>query len=261
EPIGLRLALVLAVALLGAATPAAGKGDGAKSAGDARAESQPAPDGVRARNYATWERLVAAEELVGALDPGLARLGRSLRNLDVPGTDARALFAESVAITDLAAGGLGDRERVAAAPMISTRSARIGEPRTVDAAKLELWAPFLGEVEYVTDAKFGVLAGAFEDDARTRFAQTLAMKSHARLRDGALAAVSAKVFVVWTRAADSRAADPSAWRIAELHTQSFDLMESSDPPFEEVLQRVLPDARTRTAAVASQHERFAASLL
>jgi FG-GAP-like repeat len=214
------------------------------------------------QNQATWDRLVAAEELVHALDPELARLARALANLELPDRSTRRLFASSVSVTDVAADGLEvPRERLRAAPQVSTRTARIGTRATATAQELKLWSPLLDEVDYLERAKFGVLGGAFLDDRKLRFAHDLLLQAKVHLRTGATASVSARLRLVWTRSDGSDPADPAAWRIAELDTQKLEVMESTGPLFEEVLDRAVPDAAARRSARQPEHERLVSRFL
>lgn len=220
------------------------------------------PAAQKERNQAAWQRLVVAEELVHALTPALGRLIGSIRNLHLPGHGSRALFADSVAVTDIAPKGLAvSGAPLGPAPMVSTRTARMGPRRTEPGETLRLWKAFLDETEYVQDGKLGVLGGMFSDDERLRFDHDLKFNGHARLRTGALASINARIVLTWTRAPDSDVADPKAWRISEFETSSFKLTETRSPLFEEVLDRALPDVESRAAARESKHEHLVVKFL
>ena len=91
-----------------------------------RAPAAVADGDQREKNESVWRTLVAAEELVHGFDPALSRLARAARNLELPDPATRALFAESVAVIDVAPKGLESMgSRLASAPAVSVRSARI----------------------------------------------------------------------------------------------------------------------------------------
>src|SRR4029077_16595874 len=228
-------------------------------AGGARAE-EPRDADQRTRNDAAWRQRVAAEELVGSLDPALARLARAVRNLELPGADTRALFDDPVVVTDIADFD-STAERVTAAPAVLTRKGRLAPQRTAGRADVNAWKAFFAQSEYVQDAKFGVLGGTFTDEQRTSFDHYLLFSAHARLRSGVLASVGGRVHLIWKRPSGSDAADVGVWRITEFRTERFEVTETRAPLFEEVLDRAVPDPYPPRTAREPRQEQLTAAFL
>ncbi|MED6335717.1 MAG: hypothetical protein VYE81_09970, partial [Planctomycetota bacterium] len=106
---------------------------------------------------APWEEMAAAEEAIVELGPALARMSASVENLQVPDAQARRLFADSVAIVDIA--GPRNGEELAAGAVQGSRPALSGPPLSVARQALDLWRGLLGNASLFEYAAFRVVRG------------------------------------------------------------------------------------------------------
>ena len=211
-------------------------------------------------SQATWRQMVESEELIAVLEPPLRRIARSLENLQLPDRASRAHFDVAVSTLDMEA--QGSTEPV---PGL-TPAARLRFPATTSMSEssandLQLWQPLLERVQRIDRSALKVENGEFENEARTRFATQLVWSALARLRDGEIAQLKAKLTLRWQRPAESDALTADSWRIVAWETHALESLQAQDTWFEDVLDRVLPDLAERRAARRSRHEEMLIAIL
>jgi hypothetical protein len=185
-----------------------------------------------------------------------ARLGSdwswSARNLVFPDAHARALFAEEVEHDDLAAAPADLAEDAPWDGPVRVRDWEVdAELRTTPSADLELWRPLFDAVESFEHAKFYVVRGAFEEE--DVFVSDMGFSAVARLTTGTWASVSGKLEVTWTDHTPDDA-EEETWLVSGWHTKALSTTEARAPLFEEVLDRLVPDAADRERARRSIHD-------
>jgi hypothetical protein len=221
------------------------------------------------RDDETIRGIVASEELILELTPRLGLLSRSALNLALPDEGAREIFAERVAVVDLAAEEprLG---RELAASSARVRTWRPGEREERAAQDLALWRPFLERVHYFEHARFYLKDGRFSGSGFRVFDSDAGFEGLARTKDGAWSGARGKLRVVWERAPEApvggggagpapaaAAGGGALWRIAALETRSLETTDSGELLFAEVLDRALPRAADLEKARRSLHEEAA----
>jgi hypothetical protein len=213
----------------------------------ARAESPAASEAE-----AALARLDRLEELLWRLTPDVDQLDTSIQNLDLPDGFSRRFFDEDVAVIDLepwAVPALG-----AAAPMVNPGKWPVAAaPQPVKPQAIRLWRPFLDAVDYLTQAHFKMIKGRFIGADEGRYSADISFTGVARMKSGSVAAIGANLEFVWTRYV-VRGQSAPIWRISEWKTKSFNLTQSADLLFTEVLDDALPKAADRDRARRSLHE-------
>lgn len=193
---------------------------------------------------ASWAAMIAAEERLQALTPELRLLSTALRNLELPGARARALFADEVDSVDIAsARESGDP----LAPGLPVDVFAIGEPARVPRTELALWEPLISRVERFDSAKFYMIEGHFLPEAPETFRTPVGVAARARLRDGTIGWVRGKLALSWQER-------KGAWRITEFRTKALELTRAERPFFREILDDALADDAALRAARFSGHD-------
>ena len=208
----------------------------------------------------SWRAMIASEEVIHALGPALSGLSRSVENLRLPDPGTRSHFAVTVAVTDLAPRGFeAPSEALPGVPAFRRRLVPgPTQPRRAP-MDVDLWRPLLDRVERFEHARFAVREGRFADGETERFETLLEISGTAKLRSGALGALTGTVRVVWLR--DPGSAEEATWRIDGWHTGEFDWLETERPFFREVLGAALGDPMALARAQHSEHERLALRML
>lgn len=201
--------------------------------------------------------MVEVEKRIRALEPDLAALSSEIQELSFPGHRTRGLFAETVAVLDVAGGAAAPVTGAEVPPLdahLGLREAQPLEPEARESAgsELRLWQLPLARIQWFDHAKFKLVGGEFEGEDYGVFSGKVKFTGRARLRSGEVVAIRAVQDVVWRR--ESPSPSEEVWRIHAWSTRGFEWIRAATPFFEETLARALRDdallARTRT----SQHE-------
>ena len=194
-----------------------------------------------------------SEDLIQWLTTKLPALKASAMNLVLPDARAARLFADEVAVVDLA-----PSESKSSEPL----PRRLGEVHkwsvtkragAVARAELELWRPLLATVDHFEFAKFYIVRGDF--GGAGRFDTDVGFAGVAQLASGEVAQVAAKLHLTWRDHTASGAKEPT-WLVHEWDTATLEVVVAERPMFAEVLDRIVPDAADRRRARQSLHEQL-----
>jgi hypothetical protein len=199
----------------------------------ARAASAPAAeDDVDRRVRIVLDQEAAIDSLRGPI----GELSRSIQNLTLPGERARAVFAERVAVVDLA--GPSGPERTILDVDARESSWRFGKPTVQDAGTLALWTRFLDDVDYFESASFYTIRGSFAADDAAAFRSPSGFKGSARMKDGSLAWVRASLDLDWRRSGSKKR---PVWKLETFRTTGFDVMRAPATLYTDVTRDALSE--------------------
>ena len=204
------------------------------------------PKDIGQRAQIVLENEAAIESLRGPI----GELTRSIRNLELPGERARAVFAERVNVIDLA-------DPSASGMTIVDIDARelgwqLGKPEVQKSKSLALWTRFLKSVDYFESSGFYSIRGSFMDKDPGLFRSPSGFKGTARMKDGSLAWIRASVDLDWRRTGENK--NPN-WTIESFKTTSFELMLSPSTLYQDVTRNAL-SAGDRARAERSLRDEF-----
>ncbi len=198
-----------------------------------------------------WEEMVAAEELIHALGPGLAALARSVEHGSLPDQATISLFDPTVEVRDLGVAGnpqqLGERAiwRYLVAP-----EGTVGQ---VARDQLRLWSSEIEKAAVFDHAAFRVKLGNFVGARRDLFDVELLFDGQAMHRNDRLASLRGGVAVRWRRHRSPGGAGEE-WRIEGWDSRVLEVDEAPQALFVEALDQAVPDAAVRTRLRRSRHE-------
>ena len=211
-----------------------------------------APKPAASEAEAALARLDRLEELLWRLTPDVDQLDTSIQNLELPDGFSRRFFDEDLTVIDLDPWAVPALS--AAAPMANPGKWPIAAaPQPMKPHELRLWRPFLDAADYLTQAHFKMIKGRFLGADEGRYSADISFTGVARMKSGSVAAIGANLEFVWTRYI-VRGQSAPIWRISEWKTKSFNLTQSADLLFAEVLDDALPKAADRDRARRSLHE-------
>ena len=215
--------------------------------GTSASQAASAPeDDVARRARIVLDQEAAIESLRGPI----GELNRSIQNLTLPGERARAVFAEHVAVVDLA--GPWGSERTILDIDARDSSWALGEPAVQDAVSLALWTGFLDNVDYFESASFYTIRGSFADDEAAVFHSPSGFKGSARMQDGSLAWVRASLDLDWRRSGTKKR---PVWKLETFRTTGFDVMRAPATLYTDVTRDAL-SARDLARAERSVRDEF-----
>jgi hypothetical protein len=206
-----------------------------------------------------------SEDLLQWLTPQLHDLNTSALNLTLFDAKAAKMFNDEVVTVDLdgpSAAHAADELGGGLAWVHHWEVAASEQSGPND--QLDLWRPFLDDVEYFEHAKFYFVKGDFTDESEDTYEAQMGFAGLARLHNGRLAHATAKLRATWIESDEPFKSGKSwltgdlfadkKWLIAELRTVKFEVTEAEWALFSEVLDTALPDEATRERARRSIHE-------
>ncbi len=201
--------------------------------------------------------VVESEELLLSLTQELKKLASSAMNLRLPDFRSRELFAEHITITDLDSRHHEHVDHEVASVAVTVDKWSIDPtPRTTSAKELDFWRPLLERIEYFDHAKFYLVRGDYEDDSRDTWEAEVGFAALARLTDGQWCSVKASQDVRFARQAAQAGQSKGDWRIVDWRLTKLKTIRTPRPLFREVLDEVLPDRDTLTAARRSLNDEW-----
>ena len=181
-------------------------------------------------------------------------LNQSAMNLALPEDHSRAIFREEVKVIDLT--GEVTRDEVLALPGAGLRQAHwgVGTQKVLfERSDLSLWRGLFGSVDFFLHAKVYITYGDFLDDKEDVYDSEMAFSGLARMDDGMLSSLKAKMHVTWHR---DEVDDEPVWRIGSWLTKKLEAVESPGFLFEETLDRAVREPAALLAARRSIHEEY-----
>jgi hypothetical protein len=206
--------------------------------------------------------MLAAEEVIlnGSID--LKSLGKSASNLELPDHRGRWLFADEVDLIDLSGAPAhdGHGEKLETLDIEVEHWPLQKGATKVDGKTFVMWQPLIDEIDYFENAKFYFVDSDYLEPEQTKWWSQIGFKGLARLKNGNWCAVKAKQEVIWERQAPGGTGLEN-WRAIEWHLHDLKTMVTSRMPFEDVLDRAIPDPVLYEAARTNQHEQKVAEFL
>ena len=181
--------------------------------------------------------IVTSEELILALTPGVASLGKGLLNLQLPDAPRQELFAPTLDVVDLE----GSETDWQPSP----------DKKSMAADSAQLWSSLLNDVAFFEHAKFGIVKGNFEPGNSKRFIASVYFSAVARMKADQWCGLSAKLSVGWQNVSTTDSEDD--WRITEWQTKEFSSVASDELWFQESLDEALPRPADVVSLRRSQH--------
>ena len=198
-----------------------------------------------------WTRMLYVENSIREVDVALAKLEVSLLNLQLPTEQARALFTDEVAVTDLVSTSPGASSQLGA---ISTAWST-GTAGRHQGDSLAIWRQFLGNVKYLKYAELRIADARFTNRKRLALVATVSFAALART-DSGLRHATAKLELTFQRSSVSQ----TDWRISRWETKSFGTTDRENFLFEESLDKFAAPS-TVASLRRSRHEELAAKLI
>lgn len=212
----------------------------------------------------TWERVMKNEELILILTPRLKTLAASVMDLEFPDEGARALFAPTVSVRDLATPVTEALHAHALPSDVRTWEVALeAEPSLRADDELVLWSNIFDATAYFENAKFKFVTGEMKADAANQFESNIVFDGLARLKSGDYIGIKMYQNVRWERVADTTAQDlpeQDRWKIAEWNIQKVKIQSSDRLLFKDELDRALSVADAARAR-RSLHEEDVARFL
>lgn len=219
--------------------------------------ANPAPpaDGKASGQVSLVDVLALSEEFILTWTPELKRLNKSLMNLRVPDPLSVGLFDDKVKVWELAgAEGHLDKELHGAASTVRHWDIA-AEPKTISSAELSLWDPIVKAFDYVEFDKFYFIRGDFTTVGLDEWAGDVGFEATGRLKDGSWRVAKSRVQTVWKkRPAPPVAGAKPTWVMTQWKPTFFKTYDAPHKLFEDVLERVIPDVKTRTRLRKSKHD-------
>jgi hypothetical protein len=181
--------------------------------------------------------IVTSEELILALTPGVASLGKGLLNLQLPDAPRQELFAPTLDVVDLE----GSEADWQPSP----------DKKSMAADSAQLWSSLLNDVAFFEHAKFGIVKGNLEPGNSKRFIASVYFSAVARMKADQWCGLSAKLSVGWQNVSTTDSEDD--WRITEWQTKEFSSVASDELWFQESLDEALPRPADVVSLRRSQH--------
>ncbi len=200
--------------------------------GEEKATDESTAEGATA-NARLAAEVVASEELILELTPTLKKFAPELFSEQCEFTGLSPETNSEVTFEDLAV-----EERIWSTP----RRRALSRPPSLG----DLLTPPGLETEEIGKAEISLVKGRFFSPGRTRFESVIGISS----RHSGMARLSMNI-AQWSR-------DPGTgrWQIMDWKQKSLRALRAPAPFFEEVLERVLPDAKTLAAARTSLHQKI-----
>jgi hypothetical protein len=197
--------------------------------------------------------MIAREELIEALTPGLLRLARGCESFRLPDESTRRFFSESAMAVDVASSPMSVTTDVLGGVPVTTVTWAMA-PAAVPLAGLDggLWRGVWEAVDSFDHVKFGILRGRELGDGG--FEMELSFGAAGRKSGGRAVSMKGEVTAVWRQEGEE-------WRIEEWRTRSLRSTDSPGPLFEETLRAALPDDEAYAAARRSVHEGYIRDVL
>ncbi len=185
------------------------------------------------------ERMVAVEELILELTPQLELLSRSVLNLALPTTRARAtLFSKHIEVT----GGALSPQKPQSHPLFELTQ---WQPEGNDTT--HLWSDLLKNIAYFEHARFYFTDGELNSQDPDRFDSLAGFEATGTGHDGRTVAISTTQEISWCREGDS-------WKICDWQQHPLTMKHATRPLFREVLEQAIPDPLAYKKARQSRHE-------
>ena len=177
-------------------------------------------------NHNPLSEVAALEDVYFALSPALKEIEADLLNLEVPDP------------------------LNAASPFLVLP--------TPDAAPSDALNDRLRRFRFLVSAHVSIMEGRFLDRGHQRLETTLNVSWRGVTKRSSSAWVRGQMRARWTRAHEQH---PGEWKIVEWEALEFTKMTTTGRLYEEVLDAVIPDARTRRRLRRSRHEELVVRLL
>ncbi len=186
------------------------------------------------------DHMVAVEERILELTPQLGKLAESVLDLAFP-TEAlrRELLAPEF---DLSGSELVKTVESGPGPVDGWRWTPGGE------SSKDPWRAVFAEIAWFENAKFYFVEGAFRSADLNEFDCKVGFEGHAKDEDGRSLSLRAKQQLTWCK-------DGKLWKICAWKQDDIVVRRASEPLFDEILEKALPDTETLRKARHSQHER------
>ncbi|MFQ6026182.1 MAG: FG-GAP repeat domain-containing protein [Dehalococcoidia bacterium] len=197
-----------------------------------------------------------SEELIQSLAPELKGLVTGVMNLEFPDRHSYHLFEDQVSFIDLDYDTAQPTLRESF-PTISTRVNEwqiSGEAVSSPVHKLRGWRNLLDDVDFFEHADFKIKKGHFLDPDQTEYETLILFSGMAQMNSGHLLAVDIYQTAVWRKQSENSENGESLWRIYDWRTVTFEITQTEQTPFVEVLDNVIVNGPDLARARESIHE-------
>jgi hypothetical protein len=191
--------------------------------------------------------LVTSEETALMLRSKMNALSQSVLDRQLPGTNAAAIFAPAVLVSDLAPQPILKTN----APGDYDANPWPVEPSARKIAKVDLWRPLFDSVASLEHAKFSLTSGEYPAGDVKRYESGAAFEALARLKTGEWCSLEGKVKIGWERAAAGGTGED--WRIVSWITEELNFITQPKRLFSEVLDTALRHSEDLALARHSGH--------
>ena len=203
---------------------------------------------------AALQSIVHSEEFILKYTPHLSDLKKRVLTPPKVQTTHDPLFEEQVKVRDLSGETTAERDATEGAVAVTTRLWKADDTASTRPAKsIDLWKPFLEQVDRFEHAKFKIVRGHFTTPDRDVFEADVAFEGLARSRSGAWWGVHSDQTLQLRK---HNFTGKPVWLISEWRAGEFETIEQDHLLFRDVLDQAIPDERARAEARRSRHEEF-----
>ena len=190
--------------------------------------------------------IAESEELILKLTPLLRKVGAGLASLQLPDNDARALFAETIAINAVTGPDPDSSETFSISGVSRLNFAVSGDTVPMERAKLALWPRALEGVTAFRQKKLFPVRGTFTDADHTAFVCTTGFEALAVMEDSRLRQLEGTLEITWTKSG-------TGWLASSWITKKLTATDATKAFFTEALDTAIPDESTRWRSRFCQH--------
>jgi len=218
------------------------------------------------RNVHLVQQLVTSEEILLELTPKLGLLSRSLKNLQLPTSQARPIFADDVSVSGQLEETAADQSSDRATIQWSIADGAESFPRQ----RLELWPALIHKVNFFEHVKFYFIRGELNPKDSSEFLSTVGFAGLAQLRNSSTQSSSVKtdlhgqLEIRWRKSSNPPKPDAglaSAWEISHWKLTDFESVQTPQLMFRDVLPEVLQSREMLTKATISKHTSITSDLM
>ena len=214
---------------------------------DENGNSADAPSQAPLTDEERLEQMLEGEEWILSHTQDLKQLSAGLKQLQLPGSDSRALFADTLQWNDLH-GAQPSSEPPQMALLSVSQFLPVEDIKTTPVSEGLLWQEPLKNVRSLERAKFYFVSAKARDKHGHVMDTEVGFEGLARLDDGHWRSLTGTQKVTFTQTT------VTDWRITEWHQEVLECRESPIRFFEETLESVLADPNDYQRARYSYHE-------
>lgn len=182
--------------------------------------------------------VLASEEVIETLRAQLQVLSKSAMNLSLPHGHAAVIFEPTVRVVDLIDFPVRHPKSVLDLDVKKWSWPVVAQSKSASTSNLRLWSDFFATVDFFHHAKFYSIRGSFEGSTRSQFRAESGFEALGQMKSGKLAEIKAKLSILWKGPSESMG---RGWRITEIRTDDFVVVETDRPLFSDVLDLALND--------------------